>query len=159
MRINANNKGCCSQTRKGTIAWKGLGYYRRARNLLKAAQTIALEYQGKFPKDYETLISINGIGPYTASALRALGHGEKDLAVDANLERVLARYFGYLEKKGPHLQKKIKNEFKNENIFNEIPAHEFRHLNESLMDLGRVLCQARRASCELCPLKESCYAY
>ncbi len=65
----------------------------------------------------------------------------------------------YIEKKGPFLQKKIKNEFLKGNILNGISMGEFRHLNEALMDVGRVLCQARKASCELCPLKTGCYAY
>jgi A/G-specific adenine glycosylase len=141
------------------IAWKGLGYYRRARNLLKAAQIINQDYQGSFPEIKNELLTIPGIGEYTASALMAIGHNQKDLAVDANLERVLARYYGFLEIKGVKLQKKIRSEFSANTILANVSKNSFRDLNEALMDVGRVLCQSRKASCELCPLKKECVAY
>lgn len=137
------------------ISWKGLGYYRRARNLKKACETICREFKGEIPLHYETLIKIPGIGDYTANALIGIGADLPALAIDANLERVLARLFGLKEKKGPKLIKKIKEE----NLLrDELKVHGGRAINEALMDLGRNFCQARKTNCDLCPLKTRCYA-
>lgn len=137
------------------ISWKGLGYYRRAKNLKKACLAICTEHNGEIPLHYETLINIPGIGDYTANAILAIGADMEALALDANLERVLARLYALEEEKGPKLIKKIKsfNAFKDE-------LQEFggRAVNEALMDLGRNYCQARKAQCDLCPLNSRCLA-
>lgn len=140
-----------------TIAWKGLGYYRRARNLKKIAETIQFEYAGIFPKSIDTLMEIPGIGPYTANAIVGIGMDERALAVDANLERVIARLYGLKSVKGPKLQKEVQELFGANKILKEKVSP--RELNEALMDLGRNYCQARKASCELCPLKSDCYSF
>lgn len=140
-----------------TVAWKGLGYYRRARNLKKIAEAIARDHAGKFPTDIEALMEIPGIGPYTANALVGIGMDKRALAVDANLERVIARVFNIRAEKGLKLQKEIQQKFLDKKIFNEKVS--FRELNEALMDLGRTYCQARKATCELCPLKKDCEAF
>lgn len=139
------------------IAWKGLGYYRRAKNLKKIAEAIVHDHKGKFPKDLATLQTIPGIGPYTASAIVGIGMDQRALAVDANLERVIARLYGLKEMKGLKLQKKIQELFLSQKIFAD--DHSPRALNEALMDLGRTFCQARKASCELCVLKSQCKAF
>lgn len=139
------------------VAWKGLGYYRRARNLKKIAEALVNNHGGEFPHDLEALQEISGIGPYTANALIGIGMNKRALAVDANLERVIARLFGLKTKKGPKLQKEIQGLFIQKSIFNEKVS--FRELNEALMDLGRTFCQARKASCELCALKKSCKSF
>lgn len=141
------------------IAWKGLGYYRRAKSLLRACQYIHFELKGKFPKEIEKLLEIPGIGPYTASALTAIGRDEKALAVDANLERVLARYYGFNVEKGPKLQKFIREKFDDKEILNFQDKLSYRDLNEALMDLGRQYCRAKRADCMLCPLNSNCVAF
>ncbi len=141
-----------------TVAWKGLGYYRRARNLKKIAQAIVHEHAGNFPMDLESLQKIPGIGPYTASAIVAIGMNKRALAVDANLERVISRLFGLKVLKGVKLQKTINELFLNQKIFSDHKTPP-RALNEALMDLGRTYCQARKVSCELCFLKEECVAY
>ena len=142
------------------IAWKGLGYYRRAKSLKSIAMLLWENYAGQFPADYASLIALKGVGPYTANAILAIGMNKKALALDANLERVLARFFGYQELKGTKLQNKIQEEFSKKNIF---PFTEqeisFRELNEALMDLGRVLCTAQKTLCLQCPLKKNCYAH
>jgi A/G-specific adenine glycosylase len=138
--------------------WSGLGYYRRARNLLKAAKAIQNNFNGVIPIHFEQLISIGGIGPYTANALIAIGADKKALCVDANLERVLARYYGLQVVKGPKLQKEIYQLFESGKISSEIEAVGARIYNESLMDLGRSICKARSASCEICPIAKDCQA-
>jgi A/G-specific adenine glycosylase len=139
------------------VAWKGLGYYRRARNLKKIAEAIARDHGGKFPTDVESLMEIPGIGPYTANALVGIGMDERALAVDANLERVIARLFNIKAEKGLKLQKEIQKQFVDKKIFTSNVS--FRELNEALMDLGRTYCQARKATCELCPLKKDCASF
>ena len=140
------------------IAWKGLGYYRRARNLKKISEHIFQNHEGKFPSTVEELQLIPGIGPYTSNAIIAIGKDARALAVDANLERVIARYFGLKVEKGPKLQKYILELFHAHKIFTDFKLS-YRALNEALMDLGRTYCQARKASCELCPLKMDCIAF
>jgi len=141
------------------IAWKGLGYYRRARNLKKACITICEKHNGEIPLDFNTLISIHGIGVYTANAILAMGADKRALALDANLERVISRIYGIKEPKGLKLQKEIAKRFNNNEICNEIVPIGARVFNESLMDLGRNYCQARKASCEICFLSKDCFAF
>jgi A/G-specific adenine glycosylase len=140
------------------VAWKGLGYYRRARNLKKISEHLVNEFKGKFPSTALELQKIPGIGPYTSHALIAIGKDARGLAVDANLERVIARLYGLEFEKGPKLQKKILELFEADEIFSGFNLS-YRALNEALMDLGRTFCQARKASCELCPLKTDCHAF
>ncbi len=139
------------------VAWKGLGYYRRARSLKKIAEAIARDHAGKFPHDLDHLQEISGIGPYTSNAIVAIGMDKRALAVDANLERVIARLYGMKTAKGPKLQKEISGLFTEKKIFTG--KYSWRALNEALMDLGRTFCQSRKATCELCPLKKECKAY
>ena len=138
------------------IAWKGLGYYRRARNLRKAAIGIVEDFQGKIPLDFEKLKTIPGIGEYTASALLAIGANKKALAIDANLERVLSRLYRISVEKGPKLQKELKTLFEQGKLFKGRSNLNWRNLNESLMDLGRVYCQANKVDCLACPLSKDC---
>ena len=140
------------------VAWKGLGYYRRAKNLKKIAEKIAQDWKGEFPNGLDELQLIPGIGPYTANALVAIGMDQPALAVDANLERVLARIYGIKTAKGPRLQKQLAQLFIEKKIVKE-RHHSFRALNEALMDLGRTICQANRVSCEICPVKKNCQAF
>ena len=140
------------------VAWKGLGYYRRARNLKKISEYIFTQCNGKFPNTASKLQEIPGIGPYTSNALIAIGTDARGLAVDANLERVIARLYGLKVEKGLKLQKKILELFNEDKIFSNFKLS-YRALNEALMDLGRTYCQARKASCELCPLKSDCHAF
>ncbi len=141
------------------VAWKGLGYYRRAKNLKKIAETLAREHGGHFPRSVEALLAIPGIGPYTANALLAIGMDQPALAVDANLERVLARLQGIDLPKGGALQKEIQRRFDAGEILPSRRGLSFRAFNEALMDLGRTICQARRAACELCPVSRDCHAF
>lgn len=141
-----------------TIEWKGLGYYRRARNLKKACEVLHHEYNNQIPLDLEKLVSISGIGIYTASALISIGANERALAVDANLERVLSRFYGIQEHKGPKLTKKIYSLFSDKKIANELDEFGARKFNEALMDLGRTFCKARSSDCTLCFLSSQCKA-
>jgi A/G-specific adenine glycosylase len=141
------------------ISWKGLGYYRRARNLRNLALQIVEQFSGDIPTDLDSLLSLKGVGPYTANAIVAIGANGLGLAVDANLERVLARFYGIKEMKGVKLQQKLYKEFEAKRILPDLESLGPRNLNEAFMDLGRILCQARKVTCLLCPLREKCQAY
>ena len=75
--------------------WAGLGYYARARNLLKCARIVATEYDGRFPNTHDALLSLPGIGPYTAAAISAIAFDKPEVVVDGNVERVVARLFDH----------------------------------------------------------------
>ncbi|MGZ3808333.1 MAG: hypothetical protein ACXVCE_09620, partial [Bacteriovorax sp.] len=141
------------------ISWKGLGYYRRARNLRNLAIQIVEQFNGDIPTELSALLGLKGIGPYTANAIVAIGADRLGLAVDANLERVLARFYGVKEVKGVKLQQKLYKEFEAKKILPDLESLGPRSLNEAFMDLGRILCQSRKASCALCPLKGKCQAH
>lgn len=141
------------------MAWKGLGYYRRGRNLRKIAIEIIQNNKGQLPQDFVELQKIPGIGPYTAGALVAIGRNKAQLAIDANIERVLARYFDLRLEKGPARSKRVREIFEQGKLDAEIAQYGARQVNESLMDVGRVICQSRKASCEICPLRNQCQAY
>jgi A/G-specific adenine glycosylase len=141
------------------IAWKGLGYYRRAKNLRHIAIEVQNKFKGKIPITEAHLLSLKGVGKYTAHALMAMGNNKRALAVDANLERVLARFYGYTELKGPKLQTKILDDFIQNKILHEMEELSPRDLNEALMDLGRVICQKKKSWCHICPLSSKCVAF
>lgn len=140
------------------ISWKGLGYYRRARSLRNVAIQVVENFKGQIPTNIDELQTLKGIGPYTANAIVAIGADKKALAVDANLERVLARFYGVEVEKGPKLQKRLWSDFASKKIMAEMDGMSARALNEAMMDLGRIICQARKASCGLCPLAPNCIA-
>jgi len=141
------------------IAWKGLGYYSRARNLRKTAKEIVKNHKSQIPRDYESLKKLTGIGEYTTNAILSIGHRQMNLALDANVERVLCRFLGLKLSKGPNLKKELKNHLEKVKFNLKIKDYCPRELNEALMDLGRVYCQANKADCKNCLINKSCKAY
>lgn len=137
-------------------AWQGLGYYRRAANLHKASKAMS---QNSIPDCEETLKSIPGIGPYTASAILAIGHNKAALAVDGNLKRVLSRYFLINTPYEKGLDDDIRA-LKEVKKFSEIlTSIGPRKINEALMDLGRTVCRVKNPLCLSCPLNSNCKAF
>ena len=141
------------------IAWKGLGYYSRARNLKKAAKELVNVHQGKIPADFDTLYKLSGVGEYTSNALLSIGHQKMYLALDANIERVLCRFLGLELTKGPKLKKELSAHLKKINFTSKLNKYCPRELNEALMDLGRVYCQSNKADCTNCLLRKNCKAF
>ncbi len=131
-------------------AWAGLGYYARARNLLKCAREVAA--RGDWPKTANDLQALPGIGPYTAGAIAALAFGERAAAVDGNVDRVFARLMA------------LKGEWKAEKqrlkdvVEDLVPADRPAEFAEALMDLGATVCTPKSPNCLLCPLREMCAA-
>lgn len=134
-------------------AWQGLGYYSRARNLHKAAKEIVTRYGGRLPKEKKELLTLPGIGDYTAGAIASIAYGEREAAIDGNVLRVYARLYGIhhdiLKKEG---RKEIEK-----HIAQTLPkrAGDF---NEALMDLGADICIPKHPRCDRCPVRSDCVA-
>lgn len=131
-------------------AWAGLGYYARARNLLKAARLIVEDYDGAFPQSAAALQSLPGIGPYTAGAIAAFAFDKPTIVVDGNIERVMSRYFG-IDTPLPALKKQVGAYYAA-----LIPESRRSDFPQALMDLASVICQPKSASCDLCPVRRGC---
>jgi A/G-specific adenine glycosylase len=135
--------------------WQGLGYYNRASNMLKTAREIVENYQSVFPKTYDELIKLTGIGPYTAAAISSFAYNESRAVVDGNVSRVLSRIFAIDE---PINSSKGKNLF--EKIANEILDKKNPGLNnQAIMELGALVCKPRQPLCDDCPVKLNCEAF
>jgi A/G-specific adenine glycosylase len=132
-------------------AWAGLGYYARARNLHAAAKAVANEMGGKFPATAEALRELPGVGGYTSAAIAAIAYDEKQAAMDANAERVIARLFAV---KTP-LPKGKKEMHAHCQALVPDRAGDFA---QALMDLGSAICTPKRPACPNCPLAADCQA-
>ncbi len=134
-------------------AWAGLGYYARARNLIKCAQAVSEELDGVFPQDEGRLIGLPGIGPYTAAAISAIAFGKRAVVVDANIERVIARLF---EIDTPLPAGKTEIRAETDAITPDQRAGDFA---QAMMDLGASICSVKEPDCALCPVSKYCRAY
>lgn len=132
--------------------WAGLGYYSRARNLHKCAKAIVDEHKGAFPETEPELLTLPGIGPYTAAAIAAIAYGEKATVVDGNIERVMSRVFRVkvaLPKSKPKLKKLAET---------LTPDNRPGDYAEALMDLGATVCTPKNPKCQICPVENLCQA-
>lgn len=134
--------------------WQGLGYYSRARNLHNTAKIISTNYNGVFPKTYNELIKLKGIGDYTASAISSICFDESRAVVDGNVYRVLARYFNL---DTPINSTKGIKEFK-QLAQTLLPVSNIGDYNQAVMELGAVVCKPQSPNCSDCPLNDSCLA-
>jgi A/G-specific adenine glycosylase len=135
--------------------WENLGYYSRARNLHAAAREIMTKGKGKVPKTLEGLLSLPGLGPYTAAAVLSFAFGERIAAVDGNARRVISRLFAIEE--SLHLGK---TQRRISAIAGElVPEKDSASFNQGLMDLGASICSPRKPSCDLCTLSNLCQAF
>lgn len=136
--------------------WEGLGYYNRARNLKKAAQIIAKEYDGQLPMDYEELIKLPGIGSYTAGAISSIAYGQVCPAVDGNVMRVISRAICYEE---DVLSLKGKKQME-EMVRLVIPKNRPGAFNQALMELGATVCVPNgEPHCAGCPWEKLCRSH
>ena len=134
--------------------WEGLGYYSRARSILKAARVIISEYNGELPRDPALLRKLPGVGDYTAGAIASIGYGEPYPALDGNIRRILARFYDYAEPvRTPEAEKQLW-QYAEESLNRERPGDH----NEALMDLGSSICLPQDPQCLLCPIAENCLA-
>jgi len=135
------------------LLWQGLGYYSRARNLHKAARQIAA--LGDFPSDYKSILSLPGVGPYTAAAIASFSYGLPYAVVDGNVFRVLSRYFAIDTPIDSTAGKKEFKALADELLDLKHPAI----YNQAIMDFGAVVCKPSGADCNACPLSNGCLAF
>ncbi len=132
--------------------WAGLGYYARARNLLKCARVVTNEHGGTFPQTREALLTLPGIGPYTASAIAAIAFDQPETVVDGNVERVMARLHAIrtpLPRAKPELTA----------LADQLtPEHRPGDYAQAVMDLGATVCTPRSPACGICPWIDACEA-
>lgn len=137
--------------------WEGLGYYSRVRNMQKAAKEICSRFGGELPASYKDLLSLPGIGPYTAGAISAFAFGLPEVAVDGNVLRVVARL---LADDRNILDEATKKDFEAK-LREIIPAQAPGDFGQGLIELGATVCLPGRGEvhCEKCPLREHCQAH
>ncbi len=141
-----------SRQRDVVMEWQGMGYNNRAVRLHRLAQMVMQKYRGRIPKEYDQLVSLPGIGRYTANALRASAFGETVPVVDVNVQRVLSRIFWEMgTTKHVRALKQIW-EFAD----NLLPRGRTYDWNQALMDLGASVCTARNPQCGHCPATSLC---
>ncbi|WP_392433459.1 A/G-specific adenine glycosylase [Yersinia sp. HM-2024] len=135
--------------------WTGLGYYARARNLHKAAQTVVERHQGEFPTTFDEILALPGIGRSTAGAILSLSLGQHFPILDGNVKRVLARCYAV---EGWPGKKDVEGRLWQ--ISEDVtPAKGVGQFNQAMMDLGAIVCTRSKPKCELCPLNIGCLAY
>ena len=136
--------------------WEGLGYYSRARNLKRAAREVQERYGGEMPRSYEELLTLPGIGEYTAGAIASIAFDEAVPAVDGNVLRVYARLFALeTDIRDPAFKKKVRAA-----LLPLIPLDAPGAFNAALMELGAVVCLPNGAPrCEECPVQANCEAF
>lgn len=135
--------------------WQGLGYYSRARNLHFTAKYIQNNLDGVFPNDYNSLLKLKGIGPYTAAAISSICFNEKRAAVDGNVYRILARVFNIDTAINSSKGIKTFQELANSLISDRNPGD----YNQSMMDIGATICTPKNPKCNQCPLNSICHAH
>lgn len=135
--------------------WEGLGYYRRAKHIHETAIIIHKQYNDEFPENYNDIISLKGIGNYTAGAISSIAFLKEKAAVDGNVLRIISRTHyiadNIAEKK---IQKKI-----TEIVEELIKGYNPSSFNQGLMDLGATICRPINPKCNICPIKQDCKAY
>lgn len=136
--------------------WEGLGYYNRARNLKKAAQIIVSEHRGQMPSDYETLLSLPGIGSYTAGAISSIAFGKPVPAVDGNVLRVISRVTAsYAD-----ILKQSTKKWMEDHLKQTMPQERASQFNQGLIEIGAIVCVPNgQPKCMICPLQSICLAY
>ncbi|OOY04060.1 A/G-specific adenine glycosylase [Thioclava sp. F28-4] len=132
--------------------WAGLGYYARARNLLKCARVVAGELDGRFPETAAELQKLPGIGPYTSAAIAAIAYDEPVAVVDGNVERVVSRLFS-VDTPLPGAKTEL-----TELTAQITPEDRPGDFAQAMMDLGATICTPRNPACGICPLIDACTA-
>jgi A/G-specific adenine glycosylase len=135
-------------------AWRGLGYYARARNLHRAARAVLEQHGGRLPDDVEALRALPGFGRYTVGAVASIAFGRAEPLVDGNVARVLARLFAVEGMTGDAAREKQLWSLATALVEGERPGD----WNQALMELGATVCRTEQPECLLCPLRSRCLA-
>jgi A/G-specific adenine glycosylase len=135
--------------------WQGLGYYSRARNLHTTAKTIVEKFNGRFPDNYADILTLNGIGPYTAAAIASIAFNLPHAVVDGNVMRVISRWFAIDDAVNSTVGKK-----KIETAVHELlAAHSPGTFNQAMMEFGALFCKPKNPDCQSCIFNASCLAF
>lgn len=135
--------------------WEGLGYYSRCRNLLATARFISDELNGNFPANYNDILALKGVGPYTAAAISSFAFNLPHAVVDGNVSRILARVFGIHFPFDSSLNKKNYQQLAQSLLDPQKPGE----FNQAIMDFGATICKPAQPLCLHCPFKKKCYAF
>lgn len=135
--------------------WEGLGYYSRCKNLIASAKYIYEELNGNFPRKYEDILALKGIGSYTASAISSFAFNQHYAVLDGNVFRVLSRFFGKEIPINTTEGKKFYGELAQKLLDKKYPGK----YNQTLMDFGAVICKPAAPLCLQCPLQKRCIAF
>lgn len=136
-------------------AWKGLGYYRRARLLREGARVVVEKHGGRVPSEPDLLLALPGVGDYTRGAIASIAFDRDEAAIDGNVERVLARFLSIETdvKKSP-ARKRMREAIAELHALGS-PGD----INQALMELGATVCTPRSPRCDECPWRDACSAY
>ncbi|MBA4196928.1 MAG: A/G-specific adenine glycosylase [Chitinophaga sp.] len=135
--------------------WEGLGYYNRCKNLLFTARKIVQDYKGKFPEDYDTIVALKGIGPYTAAAIASFAFNLPYAVIDGNVFRVLSRFFGIDTAIDSNNGKKEFTELANKALDKQNAGL----YNQAIMDFGATVCKPLKPLCSYCVMRQNCIAF
>lgn len=135
--------------------WAGLGYYRRAQNLLKGAKYVVDKYDGLMPGTTEELLTIPGIGPYTAGAISSIAFKQCEPVVDGNVLRVFSRLFALRDEVGGGKMEKLSWKLAASLVDPEAPSE----FNQAIMELGALICSPTSPKCDGCPVRQACAAF
>jgi len=149
------NKLAATKDEKVYKLWEGLGYYSRCKNLIETARFISKKLKGKFPDTFEDILSLKGVGNYTASAVASFAYDLPHAVVDGNVFRVLSRVFGIKKPIDSTEGKKLFSQLAFELLDKKRPGI----YNQALMDFGAVICKPQNPLCHSCVLKDHCFAY
>ncbi|HUG42770.1 MAG TPA: A/G-specific adenine glycosylase, partial [Acidobacteriota bacterium] len=137
--------------------WSGLGYYSRARNLLRCARKVHFEFDGEFPRSRRELLQLPGIGPYTAGAILSIAFGQPEPALDGNVRRLLSRVLD-LRAKSRAEGDRILQATLEQWVAHPAVGRRIADFNQALMELGALICTPARPDCALCPVNAVCNA-
>ncbi|NJE06846.1 A/G-specific adenine glycosylase, partial [Thermococcus sp. M36] len=130
-------------------------YYNRCKNLLFTARKIVQDYKGKFPEDYDTIVALKGIGPYTAAAIASFAFNLPYAVIDGNVFRVLSRFFGIDTAIDSNNGKKEFTELANKALDKQNAGL----YNQAIMDFGATVCKPLKPLCSYCVMRQNCIAF
>lgn len=137
--------------------WEGLGYYSRVRNAQAAAKLIVQRHGGKFPQQFDEILALPGIGRYTAGAISSIAFNQPIPILDGNVIRVLSRIFGIAGDPRSKETNAVLWQLAAEMV--SVDTAHCSELNQSLMELGALICTPRQTKCSECPVSRSCFAF
>lgn len=135
--------------------WEGLGYYSRCKNLIATAKKLNKEYKGVFPDKYDEILSLSGVGPYTAAAIASFAFDQPYPVVDGNVKRVLSRFFDI----DTPVDTTSGNKQIHQLAVKLLPVKHPGMFNQAIMDFGATVCKPSKPDCAACPFRKKCGAY